>query len=62
VSALAATPTPSIHGPAVSHPGLAAALFLVLLLGTSFALWWQVRREFRRRAEETMRRLDRDED
>ena len=42
-------PTPSsplhIPLPTVSHPGVAVAAFVLLLIGTSGALWWRVRRE-----------------
>ncbi len=54
-------PTPSsplhIPLPTVSHPGVAAAAFVLLLIGTSGALWWRVRREYIRRTDETLRRL-----
>jgi hypothetical protein len=48
--------------PTTSHANVAVAVFLILLVGTSAVLWWQVRREYRRRAEETMRRLGPSED
>jgi len=51
--------SPSVHVPvpSVSHADLAVAIFLILLFGTSAVLWWQVRREYRRRADEAMRRM-----
>jgi hypothetical protein len=54
-------PSPSsslpIPLPAASHADVVVAVFLILLFGTSAVLWWQVRREYRRRAEEAMRRM-----
>jgi hypothetical protein len=57
-------PTPSVHVPVppVNHPGVAVAVFLVALLGTSGVLWWRVRREYMRRFDETFRRLNPPED
>jgi hypothetical protein len=57
VSAPTPSPTLLIPLPGASHTNLAVAVFLLLLLGTSTFLWWQVRREYRRRTEEAMRRM-----